>query len=84
MSSAIDCIQEFSSVSGLKMNHNKSILFPLKNSTLTEVNGIPVKEKFTYLGMIIEKNQSLRKISNFDHVADERLVIKRKDVAVKS
>jgi len=53
------------------MNLNKSILFPLKNSTLTEVNGIPVKEKFTYLGMIIEKNQSLRNISNFDPIIEQ-------------
>jgi len=40
---AINCIKEFSSVSGLKMNINKSLLFPLKECNLTELHGIPIK-----------------------------------------
>lgn len=41
----VNCIEKFSSVSGLKMNINKSALFPLKACNWTE----QIKHTFTYL-----------------------------------
>ncbi len=35
MKSLIQCIKEFSDVSGLRMNMDKSVLFPLKVCSLT-------------------------------------------------
>ena len=76
----------FSAVSGLKINLNKSVLFPLKDSNLTEINGIPVKEKVTYLVVIIDKDKKLRSLSNLGPIleqitknfngSDERFVLK--------
>lgn len=71
VSKVVACIQDFSSVSGLKININKSVLFPLKKSNLTEVNFIPVKDKVTYLGVIIEKDRKLRSLSNFGPVIEQ-------------
>ncbi len=42
-----DCLNKFSLVSGL--NLNKCELFPLKNGQSIDINGIPVKNVFTYL-----------------------------------
>lgn len=40
VSKAVSCIEDFSFVSGLKININKSVLFPLKDCVLQEVYGI--------------------------------------------
>lgn len=55
----VDRIQGFSSVSGLKINLNKSVLFLLKESNLTEVNHKHIKNKVTYLGVIFEKEDKI-------------------------
>ena len=44
----IRCIDAFTAVSGLKMNCDKSVLFPLKDCSSTEIENIPVKHQLTY------------------------------------
>ncbi len=39
------------------MNLDKSVLFPLKDCSSSEIENIPVKHKLTYLGVIICKNE---------------------------
>ena len=56
VSKAISCIDEFSVVSGLRMNLNKSVLLPIKGNDLSDLNGIPVKRTVTYLGVVVVKN----------------------------
>ena len=56
VSKAVNCIREFSDVSGLNMNLGNSVLLPLKACSLPEVCGI-VKNTVTYLGVTIN-NQS--------------------------
>lgn len=53
----IRCIEAFTAVSGLKMNCDKSVLFPLKDCSSTEIENIPVKHQLTYLGVVICKNE---------------------------
>lgn len=50
---AVACINAFSDVSGLKINLDKSVLFPIKSCNLSSCYGIPIKEKVTYLGVVI-------------------------------
>lgn len=71
ISKAINCITEFSSVSGLKMNVNKSVLFPIKTCSLTELHGIPVKHIVTYLGVIINKDKNERSVLNFQPIINK-------------
>ncbi len=40
--------EEFTGVSGLKMNLDKSVLFPLKYCSSLEIENIPVKHKLTF------------------------------------
>ncbi len=54
--SVINCIGEFSEISGLKMNTSKSVLFSLKDCRLKEIKGIPIKGTVTYLGIVICKD----------------------------
>lgn len=61
----------FSKVSGLKINLSKSVLFPLKECDLLEINGIPVKNMFTYLGIVINKNEKVHNSSNFDPIVEQ-------------
>ncbi len=49
-------IEEFTGVSGLKINIDNTVLFPLKYCSSSEIENIPVKHKLTYLGVIICKN----------------------------
>lgn len=58
-------------MSGLKMNLNKSILFPLKECDESEMNGIPVKNTVTYLGVVIDKNEKLGSNLNFDPIVEQ-------------
>ncbi len=71
ISKAIECIDEFSQVSGLKMNLNKSVLLPIKGNDLSELNGIPVKNTVTYLGVHIDKNETNRCSLNFDPIIQQ-------------
>lgn len=68
---AINCIKKFSSVSDLKMNINKSVLFPLKECNLTDLHGIPIKHTFTYLGVVIHKDEHVRSVLNFKTIIDK-------------
>lgn len=65
---AIQCLNEFNIVSGLRINKNKSVVFPLKDCTLREVCGIPIKDTVTYLGIVVCKDPSLRNESNFNPI----------------
>ena len=47
------------------MNLNKSVLFPLKDDNLMEINGITLKEKVTYLGVFIDKDIKIYAASMF-------------------
>ncbi len=60
MNEAIRCIEEFSAVSGLRKNLNKSVLFPVKKCDLSQLDNIPVKNSVTYLGVVIDKNVNNR------------------------
>ncbi len=64
----IDCLNKFSLVSGLKLNLNKCELFPLKNCQFIDINGIPVKNVVTYLGIKIYKDEKERGQLNFQSV----------------
>ncbi len=65
-----DCLNEFSLVSGL--NLNKCELFPLKNGQSIDINGIPVKNVFTYLGIKICKDEKERGQLNFQPVLKKK------------
>uniref|UniRef100_A0A8C6S964 Reverse transcriptase domain-containing protein n=1 Tax=Neogobius melanostomus TaxID=47308 RepID=A0A8C6S964_9GOBI len=71
VSIAVECINEFSEVSGLRMNLNKSVLLPLKNCDDLEIHGIPVKRTITYLGVVLNSNQILRCSLNFDPIINQ-------------
>uniref|UniRef100_A0A3P9LHW9 Reverse transcriptase domain-containing protein n=1 Tax=Oryzias latipes TaxID=8090 RepID=A0A3P9LHW9_ORYLA len=75
ITNAIKGIKDFSGVSGLEMNLNKSVLFPLKDCASPEINGIPVKSSLTYLGIIIDKNEKNRSEVNFKPITEQ--IIKR-------
>lgn len=61
----ISCLNTFSEASGLSLNLKKCSLFPLKDSTDIELEGIQVTNEVTYLGIHITKNQANRTESNF-------------------
>lgn len=65
---AIDCLNVFSLVSGLKVNINKCDLFALKDkpNNLTEIEGICIKDVVSYLGIKICKDQDKRVDLNFN------------------
>ncbi len=65
---AVNCIKEFSEVSGLRMNMDKSVLFPLKKCSLTHFHNIPIKNQVTYLGVVICKDEYLRNDLNFSPI----------------
>ncbi len=75
----VNCIKEFSSLSGLKMNINKSLLFPLKTCRLikkkiTRCSYIPVIELYntvTYLRVIIHKDENERNVLNFKPIINK-------------
>lgn len=49
----------------------KSVLFPLRDSNLTEINHIPVKDKVTYLRVVVERNKKIRSSSYFNPINDQ-------------
>ncbi len=61
---AIDCLNIFSILSGLCLNINKCVLFPLKICNYNNILGIPVKEMVDYLGIKICKVQ--KEINNLN------------------
>ncbi len=61
---AIDCLNIFSSVSGVRLNIMKCVLFPLKICNYNNILGIPVKEMVDYLGIKICKDQ--KEINNLN------------------
>ncbi|CDQ93629.1 unnamed protein product [Oncorhynchus mykiss] len=73
VSKAVSCIEDFSLVLGLKININKSVLFPLKDCVLQEVYGIPIKDKVTYLGIVICKDEKQRSELNFIEKTKKKL-----------
>ena len=70
VSKVVNCIREFSDVSGLTMNVEKSVLLPLKTCGLPEVCGIPIQNTVTYLGVTIN-NQSNRSDLNFSSIINQ-------------
>lgn len=70
MIKAVNCIEDFSAVSDLKMNLNKSVLFPLKECDQSPMNGIPVKKAVTYLG-VIYKNEKHCSDLNFGPIVEQ-------------
>lgn len=67
----VKCIETFSKVSGLKMNLSKSVLLPLRECNMSSINNIPVKSTFTYLGIVIDKNEKSRNNLNFDPIVEQ-------------
>lgn len=63
---AIKLLQSFSAASGPHLNINKCELLAIKDCLVQEIGGIPVKEKETYLGIVICKNEEMRSKVNFD------------------
>lgn len=53
----IGCIEAFTVVSAVKINLEKSVLLPLKDCSLSQIEGIPVKHQVTYLGVVICRNE---------------------------
>lgn len=63
---ALTALQLFSKASGLQLNLNKCELLPVKNTMTSSIDGIPVKDCVTYLGIKITKN--MRCSANFDPI----------------
>lgn len=53
------------------MNLNKSVLFPIKNCDLLELDNIPVKNSLTYLGVVIDKNVNNCCNLNYDAITQQ-------------
>uniref|UniRef100_A0A8C7XSJ8 Reverse transcriptase domain-containing protein n=1 Tax=Oryzias sinensis TaxID=183150 RepID=A0A8C7XSJ8_9TELE len=62
----LQVIETFSKASGLYLNLKKCELFPLKQCALTSINSIVVKDKVTYLGLQITKDQKQRELMNYN------------------
>ncbi len=69
--SVINCIGEFTEISGLKMNKSKSVLFSLKDCPLKEIKGIPIKDTVTYLGIVICKDLMQRNALHFEPIIEK-------------
>lgn len=54
---ALDVLQSFSKASGLNLNLNKCELLPIKNCSLSSIQNITVKNRVTYLGIHITKDE---------------------------
>lgn len=68
---AIKTIELFSAASGLCLNLKKCELFSLKESDTSQVCSIPIKDKITYLGITIMKNEEERCTVNFNVISDK-------------
>lgn len=64
-------IEELTNVSGLRMNLDKSVLFPFKECSFIQIENIPVKQKLTYLGVIICKSEKLRSQLSFEPIIEK-------------
>lgn len=54
---ALDILQSFSKASGFNLNFNKCELLPIKDCSLTSIEDIVVKNRVTYLGILITKDE---------------------------
>lgn len=54
---ALGILQTFSKASGLNLNFNKCELLPIKDCSLTSIEDIAVKNRVTYLGILITKDE---------------------------
>ena len=68
---AIKTIEFFSAASGLCLNLKKCELFALKESDTSQVCNIPIKDKITYLGITIMKNEEERCSVKFNLIKDK-------------
>lgn len=68
---AIKTIELFSAASGLCLNLKKCELFSLKESDTSQICNIPIKDKITYLGITIMKNEEERCSENFNSISDK-------------
>lgn len=57
---ALNCINDFSLASGLRLNINKCELLAVRNCDVNSICNIMVKEEVKYLGLTISKNQKSR------------------------
>ena len=62
---ALKVIDDFSKASGLILNLNKCQLLPIRNCNENSIGSITVHNEVTYLGVIINKEEKNRSISNF-------------------
>lgn len=69
---AIKTIESFSAAPGLCLNLNKCEIFLLKDCNIQHVANIPVKEKVTYIGITIVKNEEERCSENLSLIIDKR------------
>ncbi len=69
--SVINCIGDFTEISGLKMNKSKSVLFSLKDCPLKEIKGIQIKDTVTYLGIVICKDLMQRYALQFEPIIEK-------------
>ncbi len=53
------------------MNLDKSVLFPLKVCSSSEIENIPVKHKLTYVSVIICKNGKQRSQLNLEPIVEK-------------
>ncbi len=68
---AIDIIKQFSKASGLSLNLKKCELLAIKDCSVETISSIPIKNSVTYLGIIIDKNESQRCHNNFTSIVDK-------------
>lgn len=69
---SVTCVNDFTSVSGIKRNLDKFVLFPLKTSQLSDYFGIPIKGKVTYIGIIIFKYVKQQNNIHFDPIIEKK------------
>uniref|UniRef100_A0A3Q3AHM4 Reverse transcriptase domain-containing protein n=1 Tax=Kryptolebias marmoratus TaxID=37003 RepID=A0A3Q3AHM4_KRYMA len=68
---AIQTIDLFSSASGLCLNLKKCELFPIKDCNDSLIYNIPIKNKLTYLGITVMRNQKDRCFENFNIIIEK-------------
>lgn len=66
----LNILQSFSKVSGLNLNIDKCVLFPIKNCNLSLICGIAVKSTVKYLGIEITKEKN-RCTTNFNPIIEK-------------
>lgn len=66
----ISLIDHFTKASGLWLNLKKCELLPIKNY-VNSISSIQIKNSVTYLGIIIDKNESQRCANNFNPIINK-------------